>query len=72
MGHLLTDCLWLQEEEELYTLQIKSAAQEVKVRDRHLVMLEQDVEKAREAAAIQHEEIMKMGASSWKCSHPAV
>lgn len=67
----MTDCLWLQEEEELYTLQIKSAAQEVKVRDRHLVMLEQDVEKAREAAAIQHEEIMKMGASLWNCSHPA-
>jgi len=56
------------EEVELRELQIKSARQEVLVRDRHLAILKQDVEKAREKAAIQREAIMKMGASC-KCSY---
>jgi hypothetical protein len=43
-------------------LQIKSAKQEVLVRDRHLAILKRDVEKARERAAIQREEHVKIGA----------
>ena len=51
------------EEVELRELQIKSARQEVLVRDRHLAMLQQDVEKSRDKAAIQHARIMKTGAT---------
>ena len=51
------------EEAELYELQIRSAAHEVAVRDRHLAMLQQDVEKSRDKAAIQHARIMKTGAT---------
>ena len=34
------------------------------MRDRHLVELEKSVEEARTRAAVQHEEIVKLGASS--------
>lgn len=45
---------------EMYTLQIKSAAQEVAVRDRHLEILKQNVDEARVAALEQHEEAVAL------------
>lgn len=49
---------------EMYTLQIKSAAQEVAVRDRHLEILKQNVDEARVAALEQHEEAVALGTRS--------
>ncbi len=47
---------------ELYTLQIKSAGQEIAVRDRHLALLTRNVEDARAQAARKHEETVAYGA----------
>ena len=46
---------------ELYSLQIKSAAREIAVRDRHLALLSRNVEEARAHAARRHEETVAYG-----------
>lgn len=53
-----------QELGELYTLQIKSAAKEVHIRDQHLQLLAKNVEEARALAARSHEEAVSWG-TAW-------
>ena len=56
------DDLSQEELAELYRLQIRSAGQEIAIRDRHLEVLSRNVEEARAAAARTREESKAFGA----------